>query len=89
MVAGLEGFSPSHSSEKASLLQAYAREHQLLLTGGDGHGSLASYEKYAIGVIDIDDAALNLGRVLFSRLRRLGRDRCRNLITGWQRLQIV
>ncbi len=61
---GLEGYSPSLNPEMAALLREYAKEHQLLLTGGgDGHGSWASQEKYGIGIIDIDAEALNLGGI--------------------------
>jgi len=61
---GLEGFSPSHSPEIATALREYAQEHQLLLTGGgDGHGTYAPQEKYAIGIVEIDDQALNLGTI--------------------------
>lgn len=61
---GLEGFSPSHSAEVATTLREYAKEHQLLITGGgDGHGTYASQEKYAIGIIEINDQALNLGTI--------------------------
>jgi predicted metal-dependent phosphoesterase TrpH len=61
---GLEGFSPSHSPEVATTLREYAKEHQLLLTGGgDGHGTYASQEKFAIGIVEIDDQELNLGTI--------------------------
>jgi hypothetical protein len=61
---GLEGFSPSHSAEVATTLREYANAHQLLITGGgDGHGTWASQEKYGIGIVEIDDQALNLGTI--------------------------
>jgi hypothetical protein len=61
---GLEVFTPSYSAEVATTLREYAKEHQLLLTGGgDGHGTYASQEKFAIGIAEIDDQELNLGAI--------------------------
>ncbi len=61
---GLEIFSASHSPEIATMLQDYAKAHQLLMTGGgDGHGTFANQDKFAIGIIDVDDTALNLGEI--------------------------
>jgi hypothetical protein len=42
----------------------YAKAHQLLIPGGgDGQGTFASQEKYGIGIMEIDDQALNLGTI--------------------------
>ena len=63
-IDGLEGFSASHSPETATTLRDYAKAHDLLLTGGgDGHGTFASQEQYAIGIADVDDRSLNLGAI--------------------------
>jgi len=63
-VDGLEGFSPSHSAEVATTLRDYAKEHHLLITGGgNGHGTWASQEKYGIGILEVDDQALDLGTI--------------------------
>jgi predicted metal-dependent phosphoesterase TrpH len=61
---GLEVFSPSYSAEVATTLREYANAHQLLITGGgDGHGTWISQEKLGIGIVEIDDQALNLGTI--------------------------
>ncbi len=63
-IDGAEGFSVRHTPEIADALRDYARTHQLLITGGgDGHGTYASQEKYAVGIIDIDVDRLNLGNI--------------------------
>ncbi len=63
-IDGLEGFSASHSPETATALRDYAKAHGLLITGGgDGHGTFANQEKYAIGIANVDDRLLNLGAI--------------------------
>lgn len=63
-IDGIAGFSASHTPEVANQLREYAKVNDLLVTGsGDGHGTFANQEKYAIGIAEVDNQALNLGSI--------------------------
>ncbi len=59
---GIEVYCASVKPELRDVLLNYAKEKNLLITGGgDGHGDFADKNKYDIGIIDIDDSQLELG----------------------------
>ena len=59
---GIEAYCASVKPELREVLINYAKEKNLLITGGgDGHGDFADKSKYDIGIIDIDDSQLELG----------------------------
>ena len=63
-IDGLECFSPNYSEEMTQMARRCAEKHALLITGGgDGHGTWAKPETFAIGVPEIDDKELKLGTI--------------------------
>ena len=63
-IDGLECFSPNYSEEMTQIARRCAEKHALLITGGgDGHGTWAKPETFAIGVPEIDDKELKLGTI--------------------------
>jgi predicted metal-dependent phosphoesterase TrpH len=59
---GIETYCASIKAELREVLINYAKEKNLLITGGgDGHGDFADKNTYDIGIIDIDDSLLELG----------------------------
>ncbi len=61
---GIEVYCASIKPELHDVLLSYAEEKNLLITGGgDGHGDFADKNKYDIGIIDIDDSQLELGKL--------------------------
>lgn len=58
---GIEAYCASVKPELREELVNYAKENNLLITGGgDGHGDFADKNVYNIGIIDIDDSQLEL-----------------------------
>lgn len=63
-VDGLEIFSASYDESMSRIARNYALNHNLLMTGGgDGHGSWANQESYAIGIRDVKFGELQLGDI--------------------------
>jgi hypothetical protein len=61
-VDGLEVYSASYDEDMSVAVRKYAVKYNLLITGGgDGHGSWASQDKYAIGIKDVEISELQLG----------------------------
>jgi predicted metal-dependent phosphoesterase TrpH len=61
---GIEVYCASVLPELRDVLLNYAKEKNLLITGGgDGHGDFADKNKYDIGIVDIDDSQLELGKI--------------------------
>ena len=61
---GIEAYCASVKPELREVLINYAKEKNLIITGGgDGHGDFADKNKYDIGIIDIDDSQLELGKL--------------------------
>ncbi len=63
-IDGLEIFSASYDKKMSNAAKEFALKHKLLMTGGgDGHGSWASQDRYAIGITDIELSELQLGDI--------------------------
>lgn len=63
-VDGLEVFSASYDEQMTKAAHDYAVKHGLLITGGgDGHGTWANQENYAIGIRIVKFGELNLGDI--------------------------